>query len=60
VRDSRAGRPMLVSGVLLGAESESLLSVNGGDAGEAGRRGLSVLGGTSAWARVVICEDFAR
>ena len=43
----------MVSGVMLEAESESLLSVNGGDAGKAGRRGMSVLCGRSAWARVV-------
>ncbi len=43
----------MVSGVMLEAESESLLSVNGGDAGEAGRRGVFVLSGRSAWARMV-------
>ena len=53
MRDSRAGRPMLVSESSLDVDSESLLSVNVGDAGEAGRRGLFVLSGRSAWARVV-------
>ena len=43
----------MVSGVMLESESELLLSVNGGDAGEAGRRGVFVLSGRSAWARVV-------
>ena len=51
--DSRAGRPLIVSGVMLESESESLLSVDGGDAGEAGRRDVFVLSGRSAWARVV-------
>ncbi len=40
--DSRAGRLLMVSGVVLG-----------GDAGKAGRRGMSVLCGRSAWARMV-------
>jgi hypothetical protein len=53
VRDSRAGRAMLVSESSLDVDSESLLSVNVGDAGEAGRRVWSVVGGRSAWARVV-------
>ncbi len=43
----------MVSGVMLESESESLLSVDGGDAGEAGRRGVLVLSGRSAWVRVV-------
>ncbi len=43
----------MVSGVMLESESESLLLVDGGDAGEAGRRGVFVLSGRSAWARVV-------
>ena len=43
----------MVSGVMLESESESLLSVNGGDAEEAGRHGVVVSGGRSAWARVV-------
>ncbi len=43
----------MVSGVLLESDSELLLSVNGVDAGKAGRRGMSVLCGRSAWARVV-------
>ena len=51
--DSRAGRPLIVSGVMLESESESLLSVDGGGAGEAGRRGVFVWRGRSAWARVV-------
>ncbi len=40
--DSRAGRPLIVSGVMLESESESLLSVDGGGTGEAGRRGVFV------------------
>ncbi len=44
----------MVSGVELDSESELLLSANGGDAGKAGRRGMSVLCGKSAWARVVV------
>ncbi len=43
----------MVSGVMLESESELLLSVNGGDARKAGRRGMFVLCGRSAWARVV-------
>ena len=43
----------MVSGVMLESESESLLSVDVGGAGEAGRRGVFVLSGRSAWARVV-------
>jgi hypothetical protein len=35
------------------SESELLLSMDGGGAGEAGRRGVFVLSGRSAWARVV-------
>ena len=46
--DSRAGRPLVMLGVMLESESESLLSVEGGDAGEAGRRGVFVLSGRSA------------
>ena len=43
----------MVSGVMLESESELLPSVNGGEAGEAGRRGVVVCSGRSAWARVV-------
>ncbi len=43
----------MVSGVALESELELLLSVNSGDARTAGRRGMSVLCGRSAWARVV-------
>jgi hypothetical protein len=43
----------MVSGVMLEVESKSLLSVNAGDAEEAGRRGVFVLSSRSAWARVV-------
>ena len=44
---------MMVSGVELESESELLLSVNIGDARTAGRLGMSVLCGRSAWDRVV-------
>ena len=43
----------MVSGVMLESESKLLPSVNGGEAGEAGRRGVVVCSGRSAWARVV-------
>ena len=43
----------MVSGVTLESESELLPSVNGGESEEAGRRGVVVWSGRSAWARVV-------